>query len=44
MMLLKLIGVIIFGGLFGFFIKDFFVFFLYVSFVVLVVMILGVGI
>lgn len=44
MMSLKLIGVTILGGLFGFFTKAFFVFPSHASSVVLVVMILGVGI
>ncbi len=44
MMSLKLIGVTILGGLFGFFTKDFFVFPSHASSVVLVVMIFGVGI
>ena len=44
MISLKLIGVTILGGLFGFFTKDFFVFPLHASSVVLVVMIFGVGI
>lgn len=44
MMSLKLIGVTMLGGLFGFFSKDFFVFPSHASSVVLVVMIFGVGI